>query len=93
MKKLWIGLLLLLFSGCVSDSVVGSYTQNDSVLILRDDNTYLYKPTNSSVAQKGAWSQTNNIIEITNILGMTTSLTILNGGLLDDENQVWKKSD
>lgn len=78
-------------SGCVDNSIYGAYTYSTSKLVLQEDSTYLYYPDVAGTAQKGAYSQNHNEIQLTNILGMTTILKTVNGGLIDDEGNIWRK--
>ena len=84
--------IIVILSGCVDNSICGIYTFKDSKLILQDDGTYLYYPHADSTAQKGTYTTNHNEIQITNVLGMTTILKTTNGGLIDDEGNVWRQS-
>lgn len=85
--------IILIASGCIDNSICGTYTFEDSKLILQDDGTYLYYPHIDDTAQKGKYTTNHNEIQITNILGMTTILKTTNSGLIDDEGNVWRKQD
>lgn len=91
-RVLLILIITLLASGCIDTSICGTYTFEDSKLVLQDDGTYLYYPHINDTAQKGTYTTNGNEIQITNILGMTTILKTTNGGLIDDEGNVWEKS-
>ena len=88
----FIGIVLLFCAvGCIHLECTGTYELDKTTLVLRDDYTYLYVSKDSDTAQRGTFGIYNNKIELTNILGMTTILTITEDGLMDDEGKVWRK--
>jgi hypothetical protein len=92
MKKIIIlSVFMLLISSCVNSSICGTYVFNKSTLILQEDNTYLYTPSDSGLTQKGTFSQNGNEIQLTSAFGTSTILKITAGGLIDDENSLWRK--
>lgn len=82
---------LLILAGCVDKSVYGRYTQEGSTLTLQEDGTYLYTPAGSAYTQKGTFTQNGDSIQLTNILGITTTLKITKAGLVDKDNELWIK--
>ena len=91
-KIIIVSVIILLISGCIDNSVYGTYSYLNSKLILQEDGTYLYFPVFPGVSQKGSFSQNGNDIQITNVLGMTTILTITEYGLVDDHDKLWRKT-
>ena len=86
-----IGIVLsLCVSGCINLEVSGVYELDGATMALRDDNTYLYVP-DSGISQKGTFEIYDNNLELTNVLGMTTILTITEDGLVDDKGKLWRK--
>ncbi len=83
-------ILLLLISGCIDSSVCGTYTLNGSVLIIQDDNTYIYTPATSHLTQKGTFTQRGNDLQLTSAFGTSATLKITAGGLIDG-TELWKK--
>jgi len=96
MLKYIIVVGILLLSGCIDESVIGTYTHDGAKLVLQSDGTYLYTPENG-IIQKGTYSAAViddlNLTEIqlTSILGTTTVLQTTKTGLIDDENDIWIK--
>ena len=89
--NLLIGLALLLCASGCTESKFGTYQSAESTISLRSDGTYLYIPEDSDTAQKGTFSIYDNTVELTNVLGMTTILTITKDGLVDDKDKIWRK--
>ncbi len=86
--KYLIIILLLLVSGCLNDSILGTYIQNDSTITFQDDGTYLYSPKNSFM-QQGTYTHKGNELKLTSAFGTTIIMVITKDGLLDDEGKVW----
>ncbi len=91
-KVITISVFVLLMSGCVDSSLCGTYTLEGSTLILQEDNTYLYTPSDFGLTQKGTFSRNGNEIQLTSAFGTSTILKITAGGLIDDENGLWESS-
>jgi hypothetical protein len=83
--------IILLLSGCITSSVCGVYGFDGAILVLHDDQTYLYTPKDSDTIQKGTFGIYDHKVELTNVLGMTTTLTITNDGLVDDKGKLWRR--
>jgi hypothetical protein len=91
-KIIIISVIIIFLSGCIDNSIYGTYSYLNSKLVLQEDGTYLYFPEIAGVPQKGSFSQNGNHIQITNVLGMTTILIITEDGLVDDKGKLWRKS-
>lgn len=92
---MFVALVLLVslsLSGCVDSSICGTYVLDGSILILQEDNTYIYTPSDSGLTQKGTFSQNGNDIQLTSAFGTSTILKITAGGLIDDESGLWRKA-
>jgi hypothetical protein len=84
-------LVISSLSGCINNSLIGTYTHNNNSIKFQEDGTYLYTPA-GGMAEKGTYTQNGTEIQVTNVLGITTILKKTSEGLLDDDGKtLWRK--
>ncbi len=90
-KILLILSLILIASGCVDNSIIGTYyLDGDSarILTLYDNGSFYMKQANEIT---GTYERHDNELILTGPLGIAQKLQIINGSFVDTDGMTWKK--